>query len=135
MLSAALAASFARETPKPRIYNDIKWILGEMQSLAGRRNNAVHAPLIFVNDMDRKTLDIMPNYFFGNPRATELKDKNLLREFWWYKDHLARLAQFAERLHYAFTYAPDFAWPDRPELPSVGHYQSPKPKRLKSSAK
>jgi hypothetical protein len=136
MLRAALDAAYsATQTAKPREYHDIDWVLKQLEALAGRRNNALHAPLIFVNEGDAGTIQIMPNYFFGNPRATELKDKNLIEEFWWYKDHLARLAQFAELLHYAVAFSPDFPWPDRPQLPSRGLYRRRAPRRRKSKSK
>lgn len=122
MLRAALDATYKRQSPKPKIYQDIDWLMQQLNALAGKRNDAIHAPLIFVNDADTRTIEIMPNYFFGNPRATQLANKHLVEEFWWYKDHLGRLAEFAERLHYAFTFS-EFPWPDRPQLPSRGHYK------------
>jgi hypothetical protein len=44
----------------------------------------------------------MPLYFLGNPRATKLQDKDLLKEFAWYRSQANALAHFAEAMHRAF---------------------------------
>lgn len=132
MLDAAIKARGGHNFDG-RQYNDVVWLLKQLKELAGKRNNAIHAPMIFATDPGTWDIEILPNYFFGNPRATELRNKNLLQEFRWYKDHLARLADFAERLHFAS--AEGFPWPDRPPLPSVGQYRNQKPSHHKNTAK
>ena len=111
MLRAAVDAAWP---DKRRAHQDISWILTKVDALAGRRNVAIHSPLVFVNEPSG-SIDILPMYFFGNPRAAELKGKSLLEEYLWYRDHLSKLAGFAEILHYAIVF-PEYAWPDRPQL-------------------
>ena len=127
MLQAAIDATYMVESPKPRVHADISWILKQLNSLAGKRNDAIHSPLIFITQLDAEGemegVEILPMYFFGNPRAAGLKDKSLLQEFKWYRDHLGRLAKFAELLHFALAF-PDYLWPDRPQLPPVGQFRS-----------
>jgi hypothetical protein len=138
MLQAAIDATYILESPKPRAHDDISWILKQLNTLAGRRNDAIHSPLVFITQLDAagqmEGVDILPMYFFGNPRAAQLKDKSLLQEFKWYRDHLGRLAHFAETLHFALVF-PDFSWPDRPQLPPVGQFHSRAAKRRKNKSK
>jgi hypothetical protein len=136
ILRAAIDARQLLETPKPRAYDDIAWILKQLDALAGRRNDAVHAPLVFINSFGaEEQIEILPMHFFGNPRAKQLKDKSLLEEFRWYRDHLARLAEFAENLQFGIKFPVDYTWPDRPQLPSRGHFASRAPQRRKSRSK
>jgi hypothetical protein len=116
LLRAAVKAAYEGQSPKPRAHSDIIWLLEEVHKLAGKRNVAFHSPLIFVNDTVADEIEILPMWFFGNPHAIQLKDKSLLDEFKWYKDHLSRLASFAEALHYAKLFPTHFSWPDRPAL-------------------
>jgi hypothetical protein len=128
MLKAAAAAA---TTATPQTKSDIAWLLAELHKLAGKRNAAIHAPLIFANEMTQ--VEIIPWFFFGNPRAAELKDKSLLHEFKWYRDHLARLAYFAEGLDLALSVGRP--WPKRPQLPSRDDFRSLRAKRRKSRAR
>ena len=60
---------------------------------------------------------------FGNPHALDLLGKPLLPEFTWYRDHVGKIASFADSLHWAWRFSdhdPPFPWPDRPQLPSRG---------------
>jgi hypothetical protein len=95
--NGAAAAKFLPERGR----EDINWLIKQMDKLGGKRNDAVHSPLIFVNDWSAETIGIMPFMFLGNPRAKSLfvattaKEKTDLKtEFGWYRDHLARLASF-----------------------------------------
>jgi len=119
MLRAALDAAHAATAS--RAHKDIIWLLNKVDALAGKRNDALHCPLVFIRTLDARGenegIEISPMDFFGNPRAKTLRDKPLLEEFKWYRDHLSRLAQFSEALHYAITFLNDYTWPDRPELP------------------
>jgi hypothetical protein len=53
--------------------------LDHTDELSRQRNDAIHAPVAFFTDQDGTKL--MTEYFFGNPRALNLKDKNLSEEF------------------------------------------------------
>jgi hypothetical protein len=107
MLKEVVVAAYRSQQPQPPIVKEINWILNQVKSLAGKRNSAIHAPLVFVNQTT--DIEIMPAFFFGNPRARELMGKTLLGEFKWYRDHLEKLAWYAEILHFV---AKDSPWPD-----------------------
>ena len=137
MLRAAVAAANQLGSLKPRACEDIIWILKELNALAGRRNDAIHAPLVFINEVGETGVDsiqILPMYFFGNPRAAQLRDKHLLKEFQWYRDHLSKFADFAGILHYAIIF-PEHAWPDRPQLLPRDQFRSPRAKHRKIKSK
>ena len=89
--------------------DDIKWLLNRVTELADKRNDAVHAPLVFVAESG--ALQLMPLFFLGNPRAAKLENKNLLQEFAWYRGHASALASFAENVRYAITRPEHFGWP------------------------
>jgi hypothetical protein len=140
MLKAAIRAAFEGHSPKPRTHDDIDWILEHLnKALAGRRNDAIHPPLVFVHEFNIifdfvEQIRVMPNYYLGSLRARQLKDKSLLEEFRWYRDHISRLANFAEGLHCAIC-SQDCALPDRPDLPPRGHFANRAPKRSKNTSK
>jgi hypothetical protein len=133
-------AAAAKRLPK-RSHEDIIWLLNQMNNLGGKRNDAVHSPLIFVNDWSAETIGIMPFMFLGNPRAKSLfaataKEKtDLITEFGWYRDHLLRLATFTEHLHHAIRHHPNFSWPDRPQLPTREQFAKGKRKRRPAKAR
>lgn len=133
MLSAALDSRYLLIEPKPKIHGEISWVLGKLEALAGKRNDAIHAPLAFVNvsDLEAEGVEILPFYFLGNPRATGLRDKSLLEEFKWYRNHLEGLADYAGSLIFAMKFS-DYTWPDRPQLPPRGQFASRAGKRRKN---
>jgi hypothetical protein len=135
MLRAAIKAVDSYATiPKPQEHAEILWLLDELTKLAGRRNTAVHSPLVLITNLDAGQVEIVPHYFFGNPRATELRDKSLPEEFKWYRDHLSKLALFAQQLHYSLIF-PEYTLPERPELAPRGHYQSLARRRRRKKSK
>jgi len=136
MLRAALMAYETAEPPELRLRDDAIWVLDHLNSLAGRRNNAIHAPLVFTNHATDGGFEVHMEVQddTGNPRALGLSGKPLLEEFEWYRDHLSRLAQFVEHLHWTKLFD-DFPWPDRPRLPSRGQYRSRASARRKGSSK
>jgi hypothetical protein len=133
-------AAAAKFLPKGS-QEDINWLIKQMDNLGGKRNDAVHSPLIFVNDYSAETIDIMPFLFLGNPRARSLflatkKEKtDLITEFGWYRDHLARLATFAQHLAIAIPRHPNFEWPERPQLPTREQFAKGKAKRRPGKTK
>jgi hypothetical protein len=135
MLSNALA-SITNLDWRPQARNDIEWLLKKVNSLSGRRNNAIHAPLIFARNADDSdfAIRVEPLTSSGNPRALELVDKSLLREFKWYRDHLGRLARFAEDIHWT-RIADEIPWPDRPQLPPVGEFPTEASRRRRKTSK
>jgi hypothetical protein len=135
MLQEALEAAKPVKQIEQEAYDHIVWILSQINKLAGRRNTAIHAPFALVSgSTSDPKFEVVPMYFFGHPRAEELRDKSVLAEFKWYRDHLERLADFAEELHFAMIF-PDVAWPDRPLLLPLGQFESQKVRRRKTTPK
>ena len=126
MLKAAVKIAHAQDDlSRQPVYGEIEWILNQVNALAGRRNNAIHAPFAFVHHTDTDAVEIIPDIWFGHPRASELKDATLHDEFRWYRDHLSKLATHAGWLAFNFAFDPDiFPLPKRPVLPPRGHYRS-----------
>ena len=117
MLRGAKEASAAAGLLNERAASDIKWLLDRSEELAHQRNDALHAPVAFYTDQDGTKL--MTEYFFGNPRASNLKDKNLSDEFSWYEKKATCLSGFALRCSICLRNA-DFPWIERPQLPNRG---------------
>lgn len=139
MLRATVEAAYRKSTPKPRLYDEIVWTLEQLNSLAGKRNTALHSPLVFLTDVMLDEVEVSPWDVFGNPHARELsskklKDKKLIEEFKWYRDHLSRLATFAQLLHRTIAF-PLNTLPDRPQLPPRGQFQSPVKRHRKKYSK
>jgi len=134
ILRATTNAAFAGESGEHRrIREEIKWLLDRINSLAEQRNNAIHAPLIFVRQStDPSVGTIIPATFFGNPRAKNLVGKDLLKEFNWYRQMAVVLGSHALRLKFYLRKVEGAPWPDRPLLPSLGQknaLRDPHPRR------
>jgi hypothetical protein len=136
MLRAALNARYLLSAPKPKSHREVSWVLNKLGELAGRRNDAIHAPLALVSQFgsDENSVEIMPLYFFGNPRATSLKGRSLLEEFRWYRNHFEKLADYAESLIFAIKFS-DYTWRDRPELPPRAQFVTHAAQRNKTKPK
>jgi hypothetical protein len=117
MLRAATEAAAAAGLLNEQAATDIKWLLDRSHELARDRNNAIHAPVAFYTDQDGTRL--MAEYFFGNPRAFNLKGKNLSDEFSWYEKRATCLSGFALRCAFCLR-NPDNPWIERPRLPNRG---------------
>jgi hypothetical protein len=142
MLRSALTAFKSDDPDMPKLREGTLWVLNELVALAGHRNDAIHAPLIFVNLDGRDgglKLEIEPFSFSGNPRARNLPDdEDLKEEFKWYRDHLERLSGFVHDLHWAWAmsdHEPPFPWPDKPRLPSRGQFANRATKHRKNGSK
>jgi hypothetical protein len=117
MLRAAVNAFGALNAKKrPTAKDDIKWLLTQCDQLADRRNDALHAPLEI--SISRKTIEILPHYYFGNPRALKLKDKNILDQVRWYRAMAETLRDYALSLW--FHLGQQDSWPQRPLMPTLG---------------
>jgi hypothetical protein len=116
MLRKALSA-LEKKLKFPEAAEDIRWILSNADDLAEQRNDAVHSPFVFAIDAGTDTLTLMPLYFLGNPRAANLQNKDLLKEFASYRERASVLASFAERLRIALSHPDHFKMPERPALP------------------
>jgi hypothetical protein len=128
MLMAASEQSYKDKDP-PRAFDDIKWLIDRTSKLINPRNDAIHAPLVFVNE-SLGNISLMPLYFLGSPRAKNLADKDLLKEIAWCRAYTHLLAEFAENLMFSIKFYPALkpeerpAWPDRPPLPQYDSSKS-----------
>jgi hypothetical protein len=101
---------------RPGVLAELAWLLKEANRLSDHRNDAIHAPLVFITHPDK--IELTPFIFFGDPRASRLVTKNLLDEFAWYRGRASVLAHYAELSPYLMQY-PDYPWPERPKLPPL----------------
>jgi hypothetical protein len=103
---------------------DILWLVDQVNNLADKRNSAIHSSYTFFTAYgsgDSKT-QFIPNFMFGNPRASKLKDKDLLKELRWYRQQAEVFYLYAFDIWAAMAFSEP--WPDRPVLPSLGQKKS-----------
>jgi hypothetical protein len=125
MLRAAAEARFNSTLKKlnnPRAYKAIVWLLSEADKLSERRNNSIHSPFRFVTAP--APMRMVPYDFQQNPRARQLKGKELLNEFKLNRETAAILAAYAYGLAMSVR-NPQISWPDRPSLPNRGQKKGP----------
>ncbi|TRL38218.1 hypothetical protein FM996_00940 [Methylosinus sporium] len=82
LLRAALNAGalfLYRDRIPDKAQDDILWLLKEADELSARRDQAIHAPACVTTDLGGT--QISAAYYFGNPIAMTLKDKNMIEEF------------------------------------------------------
>jgi hypothetical protein len=137
--SAAETMKASSDPEQQRFCEGVLWILNELNSLAGRRNDALHAPLVFIPPLwpNGPEVEIEPNSYTGNPRAKSLKraGEPLWEIFAWYRTHIAMLAGFSSDLHYAWMFRDrdePYPWPDTPQLPPRGQFRSRRKSRRKN---
>jgi hypothetical protein len=119
MLRAICEATFRINPQKYKHLSDaIKWLLKNANDLADRRNNAIHAPLIMTTSDAFVGVEVMAEYFYGNPRAIKLKDKDILTELKWYRGSAEVLRDYALNLWFSLGH-PDRSLPQRPEMPRL----------------
>jgi hypothetical protein len=117
MMRAAVKASRpVQKNVDAGIKDEIDWLLGEIDQLAERRNDALHAPIQVLMDTSTYVFTTEPNYFWGNPRAGKLKGKDLKIEFGGYRNRAESLRFFAIKLQMAFR--GQGALPSRPASPN-----------------
>jgi hypothetical protein len=106
MLKAAAEdkMAFGAESLK-RVWGEILWVTNEATALSHKLNDALHAPFFFVTHPDK--IEVLPLHIFGNQKAKKLLSKDILKEFEWYKNSLAVLADYAMILHYGVRYGAD----------------------------
>jgi hypothetical protein len=52
-------------------------LVDEVTKLSGKRNNAIHAPLVFVIDVAGGAVEVEPLVIFGNEKAAKLGTRDL----------------------------------------------------------
>jgi hypothetical protein len=109
-------------------------LVDEVTKLSGKRNNAIHAPLVFVIDVAGGAVEVEPLVIFGNEKAAKLGTRDLLPEFQWYRRSGEVLANYANVLHYAIN-DPNHQLPPKPILPTLGQKQGSKPSPRRTKQK
>lgn len=138
MLKAAATYREATAAPEAKpLWSAVLDLIHETDKISHKRNDALHVPLVFVNDLRADNIEIETLGFFGNPKARKLATKELIKEFNWYRNSAATLAQYAQILHFAFNASEHFPLPPKPVLPTLGQRVSlkrwPRQKKPKSS--
>jgi hypothetical protein len=103
---------------------DLEMLLKVANKLSETRNDAIHAPVALA--VDNGKLVPFPVYFHGNPRAKNLKDKDIVAEFQRLRNGAFTLREFAEKTETSLNHA-SYPWPDRPPL------LEPPPKKTQTS--
>ena len=99
---------------------DVIWLVKTANSLADERNNAIHAPLVFVTSAVDGTR-IKPETGYGNPRARRLHQKDIMNEFVWCHETARALQKYAFSMYFCLRFLDGSQpWPDRPQMPSRG---------------
>jgi hypothetical protein len=83
MLSCALKVIKSKDPHVIKLCDALRWILDKTRGLSGRRNDAIHAPLLFVQLDGRdggRFLEIEPSLFTRNPRSANLPEDEDLEE-------------------------------------------------------
>jgi hypothetical protein len=145
ILKAATLVAFDDEDFKakhPKALEDTIWLLDRTQSLADRRNDALHSPFI-MSFSDQAGYTVTPHSFLGHSRAKKFEGKNALAEIKWYSATARTLSDFAYLLFYAMQFgemmeraghAP-YPWPERPKLPQLDQSKTHKAPRYRARAK
>ena len=97
-----------------QIRENIGALLKQCNTVADARDNVIHAPLS--SEKGR----IVPDAKHGNPRASNLLNKDLLTEFRWCRDAALVLTDSTYRMVTALTDPSRFPWPKTPALPNRG---------------
>jgi hypothetical protein len=100
----------------PSAESGVLYITKKVQSLSDKRNDAIHAPCHALPGLDE--FEITPIPFWQNPRAKNLRGKDILKEFEWYERIADVLRNHASDCCYALS--AQTPWPDEPQLPALG---------------
>jgi hypothetical protein len=133
MLKATAAHRAKRSAPEDTLlWRALVNLVDEVTKLSDKRNNAIHAPLVFVTDVTGGAVEVEPLVFLGNEKAANLGNRDLLPEFQWYRKSGEVLANYANVLHYALN-DPTHQLPPKPILPTLGQKQgsNQSPRRIK----
>ncbi|MFT4077851.1 hypothetical protein [Rhodomicrobium sp.] len=118
MLRSAVASWRMFNSKEDHTSDEIVWLLNEVDKLSNKRNDALHAPLHILLNTDSLEFSVEPNYWNNNPRAKNLKRKNVLSEFSKYRAQAECLGQYA--IHIWVYLRSSKALPQRPKLPTSG---------------
>jgi hypothetical protein len=116
----------------PAAEQGVVWLVKQVNILAERRNDAIHAPCSIVPG--EADLEIFAVSFFSNPRAKNLRGKDILQEFAWYEQCAETLKRHARELQAALADA-HLPWPERPQLPTQGQKSAHRDQRRRPPPK
>lgn len=123
MLRSAAIWQFREDESEAKWLGELEWLLGQINPLEDRRNNAVHAPYGFL--IEEGAVKFTPFVWSGNPRAEKLRDKDLSMEFSSCADHIRLLIVYVRDLLIMRSEASrTCAWPERPRLPRPAQAQA-----------
>lgn len=109
--SAACSSEWTERFPSAK--KGVLYLLNEINNLADRRNNAIHAPCTIIPG----DIEIVPLTFFGNERARRLHGKDILEEFTWYEKSADALKAHATNVRFALDSGG--TWPEKPQMPAL----------------
>jgi len=118
---------------RPKIPEEIAWILDAVNKLEGFRDDSAHTPLHYTAyqygvftlieilaapNFGVGPAQVQPDISSGNPRARRLdkSDQDMLSEYRYARDRILVLRDYALALDYAWQNV-RLPWPDRPRLP------------------
>jgi hypothetical protein len=114
---------------RPKLVDEINWILERADKLEGLRDDSAHTPLSRLSsirvvaipidlDIGNRLPDVLPDTGFLNPRAMRLdkKARDLLVEFRYARERIVVLRDYVIAIDSAWGNA-RLPWPDRPALP------------------
>ncbi len=108
---------------RPNVEEAIVDLLNEVNTLADRRNNAIHAPCSVAIHGNSKDFEIMPVTFFGNDKAKRLFGKDILEEFRWYERSANALKAYTTSCRLAVD--AQLIQPQKPLMPTRGQVDHP----------
>ena len=117
---------------RPKLVDEIAWILEAADKLEGFRDDSAHTPLRYASIGDLLTLaelithsdpselsrqTVVANTGFRNPKALRLNKRDLLAEYRYARTRILILRDYAIAIDFAWS-NPPVPWPDRPDLPN-----------------
>jgi hypothetical protein len=117
LLRAAARHRLGRITDKTGL-EELTWLLNKTDTiLAQQRNVGVHAPLMFLWEMDGSH-KILPLLTTGNRNAKHIEGQDILREYAHYERQIRKMIGFAMALSKKIGYhkRDHGPWPERPTL-------------------
>jgi len=108
---------------RPNVAEAIIDLLNDVNALAERRNNAIHAPCSVAIHGNSKDFEIVPVTFFGNDKAKRLFGKDILEEFRWYERSANALKMYTTSCRLAVD--AQHTSPKKPRMPTRGQVDYP----------
>lgn len=126
ILENAARAALPQFNAFPKFYEDICFLRTKGTSLATHRNNVIHAPLTFEQDVNGRPINVVADTFSGNEKAKKLDGKDLIEAFRVFVKYAEGLKLFARNIRASITHGISVhSWPARPSLPSLAESDIP----------